>query len=234
MLLQQERAMRARPQCYADRESGTIDVGGGPFAPPASFFAEVADAKAVADAAKYVNNVERFVGTVKVPVGLIGPLRVRMDDDPRPDREELLDKVYHVPMATTEGVLLASYQRGAKAITSSGGAWASVTSRQMVRAPAFTFKSVRAASAFLKWFRASGVERELEAAIATQPHCALVRLEAKITDRSVHVHVGIDSEDAAGQNMVRAQRAGRAHARARAPRAHVTRPFTPCHAPRSR
>ena len=149
-----------------------------------------------------MNNVERYVGTVKVPVGLIGPLRVRMDDEPRPDRVELIDKVYHVPMATTEGVLLASYNRGAKAITASGGAWASVTSRQMVRAPAFTFDSVRGAAAFLKWFRASGVEAEIRAAIAAQPHCALVRLEAKITDRTVHVHVGIDSEDAAGQNMV--------------------------------
>jgi hypothetical protein len=72
----------------------------------------------------------------------------------------------------------------------------------MVRAPAFTFDNVRGAATFLKWFRASGVESEIRAAIATQPHCALVRLEAKITDRTVHVHVGIDSEDAAGQNMV--------------------------------
>lgn len=195
-------AMRARPLCYADPKTKTINVGAGAFSPPASFFDEVADAKAVADAGKYVNNVERYVGTVKVPVGLIGPLRVRMDDDPRPDREELIDKTYHVPMATTEGVLLASYNRGAKAITMSGGAWASVTSRQMVRAPAFTFESVRAATVFLKWFRASGVESEVKAAIATQPHCSLMRLEAKITDRTVHVHVGIDSEDAAGQNMV--------------------------------
>ena len=89
-----------------------------------------------------------------------------------------------------------------QAITASGGAWASVTSRQMVRAPAFTFDNVRSAATFLKWFRASGVEAEIRAAISAQPHCALVRLEAKITDRTVHVHVGIDSEDAAGQNMV--------------------------------
>ena len=140
------RAMRARPLCYADPAAKTIDVGAGPFSPPASFFAEVADGKAVADAHKYANNVERYVGTVKVPVGLIGPLRVSMDDDPHPNRVELIDKVYHVPMATTcvterpprtrprrraclrtpssrtrrsahlrsEGVLLASYNRGAK------------------------------------------------------------------------------------------------------------------------
>ena len=84
----------------------------------------------------------------------------------------------------------------------SGGAWASITSRQMVRAPAFTFENVRGAATFLKWFKNSGVTAEIRAAIATQPHCSLVRLEPIITDRTVHVHVGIDSEDAAGQNMV--------------------------------
>lgn len=149
-------------------------------------------------------SVECYVGTVKVPVGCVGPLRVRMDDAPRADLEELLDKTYLVPMATTEGVLLASYNRGAKAMTQSGGAWASVTSRQMVRAPAFSFANVRAAAAFLKWFRSpsSGVAGAIRVAVEAQPHCRLVRLEAAITDRSVHVHVGIDSDDAAGQNMV--------------------------------
>ena len=107
-------AMRARPQCYADPAKKTIDVGAAPYSPPASFWAEVADPKSVADAAKYVNNIERYVGTVKVPVGLIGPLRVSMDDEPHADRVELIDKTYNVPMATTEGVLLASYNRGAK------------------------------------------------------------------------------------------------------------------------
>ena len=162
------RALRARPLCYADPAAKTIDVGAGPFSPPASFFAEVADGKAVADAHKYANNVERYVGTVKVPVGLIGPLRVSMDDDPHPDRIELIDKVYHVPMATTcvterpprtrprrraclrtpssrtrrsahlrsEGVLLASYNRGAKVRAARARARVRVRVRTNAREPA--------------------------------------------------------------------------------------------------
>lgn len=49
--------MRARPLCYADAAARTIDLGGGvtPVAPGPAFFVEVADDKAVADAAKYVN-----------------------------------------------------------------------------------------------------------------------------------------------------------------------------------
>jgi hydroxymethylglutaryl-CoA reductase len=103
-----------RPLCYSNPEKKTIEVGGAPLVPPESFWTEVADPKAIADASKYVNNIERYVGTVKVPVGLIGPLKVSMDDEPRADRVNLTSKTYTVPMATTEGVLLASYNRGAK------------------------------------------------------------------------------------------------------------------------
>ncbi len=62
---------------------------------------------------------------------------------------------------------------------------------------------MRGAALFMKWVKSSGVLEEIRAAIAEQPHCKLVRLDPLIVDRSVHMHVGIDSEDAAGQNMVR-------------------------------
>lgn len=72
----------------------------------------------------------------------------------------------------------------------------------MIRAPCFAFKTVRDASAFLKWFQTSSIQGEIKHVIAQEPHCHLVKLQPIITDRFVHVHVGIDSEDAAGQNMV--------------------------------
>jgi hypothetical protein len=74
-----------RPLCYSDPVKKIVDVRGGstPFKPSESFWSEVADSKSVADAAKYVNNIENYVGTVKVPVGLIGPLKISMDDEPR-------------------------------------------------------------------------------------------------------------------------------------------------------
>ncbi|CAM6096480.1 unnamed protein product [Calypogeia fissa] len=81
---------------------------------------------------------EMVIGYVQVPVGVAGPL--------------LLDGVeYTVPMATTEGCLVASTNRGCKAILQSGGAQSVVTRDGMTRAPVVRFESAKRA-AELKWF----------------------------------------------------------------------------------
>ncbi|MEO2240530.1 MAG: 3-hydroxy-3-methylglutaryl-CoA reductase, partial [Euryarchaeota archaeon] len=58
-------------------------------------------------------NIENMIGAVQIPVGIAGPLRVR---------GEYADGEYYVPLATTEGALVASVNRGCSAITESGGA----------------------------------------------------------------------------------------------------------------
>ena len=72
----------------------------------------VLDAQARAHAECYQHNIENYIGTVKVPVGLAGPLRVH-------GRYAAGD--FHLPLATTEATLVASYSRGAGVITHAGG-----------------------------------------------------------------------------------------------------------------
>ena len=199
---------KPRPACYSDRLKQTIS-----FTPntvlPKSFWEEVADEKSVQDAPKYINNIERYVGTVKVPVGLVGPLRVLMEEEMANSgntstipESAFVSQEFLVPLATHEGALLASYNRGCKAITMSGGATAAVLCRQMIRAPVFIFDRVSEAARFMRWFRNNHMHEELSQRINSQPHCHATNLHLVQTERCVHLHIGIDSEDAAGQNMV--------------------------------
>jgi len=78
------------------------------FAPP-----EIADGVSIRRRAVYRRNIENYVGTVKVPVGIVGPL---------PVNGRFAEGGFMVPLATTEATLIASYNRGAKLLTRAGGA----------------------------------------------------------------------------------------------------------------
>lgn len=81
---------------------------------------------------------ENVVGFIQIPVGLAGPLKL--------DGEE-----FHVPMATTEGALVASTARGLKAITKSGGANSIVVNNGMTRAPLIRMPNVKRALELKEW-----------------------------------------------------------------------------------
>lgn len=84
-------------------------------------------------------NVESFIGVAQVPIGLAGPLRVR--------GEHAIGE-FLIPMATSEGTLVASYNRGMKVCNESGGAICTVVEDCMQRAPVFIFESGREARDF--------------------------------------------------------------------------------------
>ena len=75
------------------------------------------------------HNCECVVGYVPVPLGIVGPIKINGED-------------YRMPMATTEGALIASTNRGARAIRESGGTTAVVVDDGMTRAPVFQRESV--------------------------------------------------------------------------------------------
>src|SRR4051812_8558782 len=87
-------------------------------------------------------NVEQFVGVAQVPIGLAGPLRVN---------GEHAQGDFYVPLATAEGTLVASYNRGMKLVREAGGVTTTVMDDAMQRAPAFVFESARESRAFGKW-----------------------------------------------------------------------------------
>ncbi|PSQ41420.1 hydroxymethylglutaryl-CoA reductase, partial [Halobacteriales archaeon QS_9_68_42] len=144
------------------------------------------------DAARGEGNVENFIGVAQMPLGLAGPVKV--------DGEHA-DGYYPIPLATTEGTLVASYSRGMKAINMSGGATATVTDDKMNRAPVFVFEDARNARDFRDWvFEHYDIIKEK--AEETSSVAELVEIEDYMTNNFAHLRFGYRTGDAAGQNMV--------------------------------
>ena len=152
----------------------------------------VADPAALAEHAAYERNIENFIGTVKVPVGLAGPLRVN---------GLAAQGDYYVPLATTEAALVASYHRGAVVITEAGGCSTLILNEGVSRAPAFAFRTLLEAGRFVQWC----LEHEAElrtAAESTTSHGRLQNLRFNVEGNHVYLVLEFTTGDASGQNMV--------------------------------
>lgn len=150
------------------------------------------DARAQADLRLYGCNIENYIGTVSVPVGVIGPLRVN----------GLFARGDHyVPLATTEAALVASYGRGAALISAAGGCTAAVIAEGVHRAPGFAFADLTDAGRFVQWVLSE--EAALRAAAqATTRFGKLVDLAPHVEGNHVYLVCTYTTGDAAGQNMV--------------------------------
>lgn len=152
----------------------------------------IADPLTMAQPGQFSANIENFIGTVKVPVGIIGPLRINGLN---------AHGDYHVPMATTEAALVASYARGAHAATKSGGISTAILYEGVIRTPAFVLNSLLDAGLFVEW-----VVNEIEAlkavAEATTRYGKMISVEPVIDNNVVFLICRYTTGDAAGQNMV--------------------------------
>jgi hydroxymethylglutaryl-CoA reductase (NADPH) len=136
-------------------------------------------------------NVENLVGGAQIPLGVAGPVSV---DGSGADGE------YYLPMATTEGALVASVNRGLSAIRAAGGATARVTDSGMTRAPVFRVAGVAEAEAVVEWVRDN--ESSLrEAAESTTGHGELTAVDPYVVGDSVFLRFVYDTKDAMGMNM---------------------------------
>jgi len=141
---------------------------------------------------RFAHNIENLIGTVKVPVGLAGPLRVN---------GLFAQKDYYVPLATTEAALVASYHRGAILISEAGGAAAAVLAEGVSRAPGFAFQSIFEAGSFVAW-AVGQLETFKQIAEGTTSHGKLIDLRVTIEGNHVYLTFEFLTGDAAGQNMV--------------------------------
>ncbi len=143
------------------------------------------------DPAAVAGNIENFIGTVQVPIGVAGPLLVH---------GEHAQGEFYVPMATTEGTLVASYSRGMKLLHRAGGVRTTVVADRMQRAPAFGFESAREARAFGEWVTGSfdAIRRAAEASTHTG---RLHDIEQFSASRYLFLRFNFTTGDAAGQNM---------------------------------
>ncbi len=137
-------------------------------------------------------NVENPIGAAQVPLGVAGPLLVR---------GEHADGLFYVPLATTEGALVRSYERGMVTLTRAGGATARIFHDENRVAPVFLFDDVEGAIAFARELP-SHFEEVRAAAEATTRHGRLLRLEARPLGREVAVHFVYWTGDAHGMNMI--------------------------------
>jgi hydroxymethylglutaryl-CoA reductase (NADPH) len=140
----------------------------------------------------YQKNIENFIGTVKVPIGLIGPLRVN---------GLFAQGDYYVPLATTEAALVASYNRGAQVITEAGGCTVALISEGVSRAPSFAFRDLGEAGKFTVW-AISQLDKFTEIAATTTRHGKLVDMRTTIEGNHVYINFEYVTGDASGQNMV--------------------------------
>ncbi len=136
-------------------------------------------------------NIENFIGVAQVPIGLAGPLLV--------DGEHAQGDFY-VPMATAEGTLVASYNRGMKLLRQAGGVKTTVIDDRMQRAPSFIFPSAREARAFGEWLE-TRFEPIKEAAEATTSSGRLQNIEQYSASRIIYTRFNYTTGDAAGQNL---------------------------------
>lgn len=141
---------------------------------------------------KLAGSIEGFIGFARVPLGVAGPVRIH-GAAARGD--------FFVPLATSEGTLVASYQHAFNAINRSGGARAICTHEQVGRAPCFEFADLQEASAFTAWL-APELARLQEIVAANSGHCRLRSLQCSIVGNTVYVLFEFATGDAAGQNMV--------------------------------
>lgn len=140
----------------------------------------------------YRGNIENFIGFAQVPIGLAGPLL--MDGSGGISR-------HWIPMATTEGALVASYNRGIKAGTSSGGFVSRVMENKVQRSPYFEFESLSMALDFAQWIKT--LKSTIQAGIhQASKHAKLSDMEVLHEGNGVHVTFSYETGAAAGQNMV--------------------------------
>jgi len=136
-------------------------------------------------------NIESIFGVAQVPIGIAGPLLIN---------GEYAQGEFYVPMATVEGTMLASYNRGMKVIREAGGVTTTVVGQAMQRAPCFVLRNARDARDFEQWL-IENFDRIKEVAESTTSIGKLNEIEHYCAHNFVYTRFDYSTGDAAGQNM---------------------------------
>ncbi|MXV61740.1 hydroxymethylglutaryl-CoA reductase (NADPH) [Natronorubrum sp. JWXQ-INN-674] len=172
---------------FVERETGTDLETIGDY----SFPAEAADP-----------NIENMIGAAQIPMGVVGPVAVNGAESSLSSGTDggAANGEHYLPLATTEGALLASVNRGLGVIRSAGGADARITKNGMTRAPVFRVAGVAEAAETVEWVNENG-DALAEAAESTTSHGELIDVEPYVVGDSVYLRFAYDTKDAMGMNM---------------------------------
>jgi len=137
-------------------------------------------------------NIENFIGFSKIPTGIAGPLLINGTN---------ANGVYNIPLATTEGALVASYNRGCKAASLAGGINSIVITESVQRSPIFRFKDIIGVGQFLAWI-VHQFDKFKEITGMSSNYAKLINMKTNIEGNQVNLVFEYTTGDAAGQNMV--------------------------------
>ena len=137
-------------------------------------------------------NIENFIGVAQVPLGLAGPLTIH---------GQYAQGDFWVPLATSEGTLVASYNRGMRVVSECGGVKTTVVEQFMQRSPVFIFTDARGAVKFSQWLD-EHLEQLKAAAANTTRLGKLQHIQKFAVANMLYIRMNYTTGDAAGQNMV--------------------------------
>ncbi len=133
---------------------------------------------------------ENVIGYMPLPVGIAGPLIID-------------DKPFHIPMATTEGCLVASTMRGCKAINAGGGATTVLTQDGMTRGPCVSFTSLKRAGAAKIWIDSEEGQKTIKKAFnSTSRFARLQHITTALAGTLLFIRFRTTTGDAMGMNMI--------------------------------
>ncbi|MCL2687853.1 MAG: hydroxymethylglutaryl-CoA reductase (NADPH) [Methanobrevibacter sp.] len=140
-------------------------------------------------------NIENPIGTIQIPIGIAGPLKI--NGEYIKDNDE-----FYVPLATSEGALVASVNRGCSTIAEAGGVNTRIIDDKMTRAPAIKTKSVAEAVKIKKWFE-DNFQKLKEIAETTTNHGKLIKINPiLIVGNFIYPRFVYSTGDSMGMNMV--------------------------------
>ena len=144
------------------------------------------------DDSHFAGHCENAIGTTQIPLGVAGPLKIESG-------KWKIENGY-IPLATTEGALVASVNRGCKAVTSAGGVYVDVEKVGISRGPVFKVDSVREGREVASWIDKH--TSTLDAlAKETSSHISLLSAQSQVVGKNLFVRFSFDTQDAMGMNM---------------------------------
>lgn len=139
-------------------------------------------------------NIENLIGATQIPLGVAGPITLRTTNYPLPT-------THYIPLATTEGALVASISRGCKAVTKSGGVKVHVEDVGQTRGPVFKVKDLDHGIKVKKWIE-SHISLISQITQKTSSHLKLLNLKTAMVGKNLYVRFSYQTGDAMGMNMV--------------------------------
>jgi hydroxymethylglutaryl-CoA reductase (NADPH) len=137
-------------------------------------------------------SIENMIGAVQVPLGIAGPVKIKGDH---------AKGAFYLPLATTEGALVASFNRGCSAITESGGADVKVIDNKQTRAPCFRFEGIKKAADFIDWCRKNDAKIKEKAQEGSR-FLKVRKIRHILVGNNVYLRFEAETGDAMGMNMI--------------------------------